>query len=629
MAERKTENLLEQALRLAGFDENDFHFQGSLDDEVQRCLPSKRSSSAGKGKPEHLIRLNGDAGDILVTECKASIALHASADNLDENSPLKPVAFAEDGVLHYMKGLRREFNVVGLAVSGTDTIDKLRISTFVCLRGGVIERVGTDRIVKREDYLTLLRQRAGYGAREEAEIISFARELHDYLRDHMELSEAFKPLIVSGILLALKDNAFERSYRDIAEKDDLTDALYEGIRRSLKKAKVKNGKFEAMLANYAFIKTNFVVKEHVREVISQIYRNLFFALLPNSSFDLLGGFYGEFLRYSGGDQQGLGIVLTPRHITELFSEMADLNPAESVVLDTCAGTGGFLIAAMAQMIHRSDNDSVLIDRVKESGLVGIELDPHMFTLACANMIFRGDGKANMFWDDCLAPRDQDTEIKVKALRPNVAMLNPPFSKKAKGKHELAFALRALELLQPGGIAMVILPVSAITDDGTVALALKQSILDKHTLRSVVSLPSGLFPGVGTVTAAAIFEAHRPHMRVSKVDGIAVKAPREATWFGYWRDDGFVLKKGKRIEARRGLWEERKAEWLQAYFNKSEHPGKSCRVAVSYKDEWIAEAYLEADYTSLTRADFENDLKRYILFNVMLETAGGEAQGDEG
>jgi len=33
--------------------------------------------------------------------------------------------------------------------------------------------------------------------------------------------------------------------------------------------------------------------------------------------NILGQFYGEFIRYSGGDGQSLGVVLTPPHITEL------------------------------------------------------------------------------------------------------------------------------------------------------------------------------------------------------------------------------------------------------------------------------------------------------------------------
>ena len=631
MAERRTENLLEQALRKVGFADDDFHFQGSMEEEVQRCLPSKRSGAEGKGRPEHLIRLNGDAADILVTECKADKADHASRPGLTENGPLKPAKYAEDGVLHYMKGLRREFNVIGLAVSGTGTPGDLLITTFKCVRGGMIERAAAAAVLKRDDYLRLLREIEGYGKKSEVEIMAFARELHEYLRDHMELAEAYKPLIVSGVLLGLKDNAFERSYREIAEKDDLADALHEGIKRSLKKAKVKNGKFDAMMANYGFIRTNLSVKEYLREVVGRIYRNLFFALLPNSSFDLLGSFYGEFLRYSGGDQQGLGIVLTPRHVTELFSDLADLNPRESVVLDICAGTGGFLIAAMASMVAKAGGDSAIEDRIKGEGLVGIELDPHMFTLACANMIFRGDGKANMFWDDCLRLREAETAKRLAALKPNVALLNPPFSKKAKDKHELAFVKRALDLLQPNGIGIVIVPISALIDDSASTIVAKKAILDQHTLKAVMSMPPQLFPGVGTVTAAAVFEAHKAHRRVvPQADGTVAEVPKSETWFGYWRDDGFALRKNKRMERRAGLWNETRTKWLDAYFNQRVAPGMSCKVAVGHTDEWVAEAYLEPDYSRITQADYEREVKRYVLFNLMLEAhLGLDEAEDEG
>jgi hypothetical protein len=205
-----------------------------MDEEIQRCLPSKRGNQPGKGRTEHLIRLNGDAADLLITECKADKADHASAAGLTGTSPLKPSKFAEDGVIHYMNGLRREFNVIGIAASGNDAPETLEITTFKALRGGEIERLPNKTILKRQDYLNFLKTSAGYGRKTEAEIVSFATSLHEFLRDHMELSEPYKPLIVSGILLALRDPAFERSYRDIPDKDDLADALHEAIKRSLR-----------------------------------------------------------------------------------------------------------------------------------------------------------------------------------------------------------------------------------------------------------------------------------------------------------------------------------------------------------------------------------------------------------
>jgi len=66
-------------------------------------------------------------------------------------------------------------------------------------------------------------------------------------------------------------------------------------------------------------------------------------------FDTVGQFYIEFLRYANNDK-GLGIVLTPPHITELFVDIAEVGK-DSIVVDSCCGTGGFLISAMKKMVH--------------------------------------------------------------------------------------------------------------------------------------------------------------------------------------------------------------------------------------------------------------------------------------
>jgi hypothetical protein len=141
--ERKTEYLTEESLKEAGFKGEDFQFQGAEEAEIQRCLPSKKSARNGAGKPEFIIRLNGDAADLLVVECKLDKSKHASAKNLDGNSQLTPVDYAEDGVIHYMKGLSKEFNVIGLAVSGDSlplqitTLDFPRFCRHLALFAGL------------------------------------------------------------------------------------------------------------------------------------------------------------------------------------------------------------------------------------------------------------------------------------------------------------------------------------------------------------------------------------------------------------------------------------------------------------------------------------------------------------
>jgi type I restriction enzyme M protein len=41
-------------------------------------------------------------------------------------------------------------------------------------------------------------------------------------------------------------------------------------------------------------------------------------------------------------------------------------------------------------------------------------------------------------------------------------------------------------------------------------------------------------------------------------------------------------------------------------------------SVTAEDEWLCEAYLETDYSTITQADFERDVMRFALYNLMLE-----------
>lgn len=46
------------------------------------------------------------------------------------------------------------------------------------------------------------------------------------------------------------------------------------------------------------------------------------------------------MSYSRGDGQSLGIILIPRHITELFCDLLDLKPTDKI-MDSCCGSGAF------------------------------------------------------------------------------------------------------------------------------------------------------------------------------------------------------------------------------------------------------------------------------------------------
>jgi len=136
----------------------------------------------------------------------------------------------------------------------------------------------------------------------------------------------------------------------------------------------------------------------LHELIKLLYEKVWPFISVYHDFDVVGQFYGEFLKYTGGDKKALGIVLTPRHITELFSLISQAHKG-SKVLDICAGTGGFLIASMHQMLRTAKSEAEETD-IKKNRLIGIEQQPNMYALGASNMILRGDGKANLHQGSC-------------------------------------------------------------------------------------------------------------------------------------------------------------------------------------------------------------------------------------
>ena len=62
-------------------------------------------------------------------------------------------------------------------------------------------------------------------------------KLHDYLRDYAKVTEAQKPLLVSGILLALMDQVFEEGYRKY-EGEDLASENISSDKKIIEKAEL-------------------------------------------------------------------------------------------------------------------------------------------------------------------------------------------------------------------------------------------------------------------------------------------------------------------------------------------------------------------------------------------------------
>jgi len=150
----------------------------------------------------------------------------------------------------------------------------------------------------------------------------------------------------------------------------------------------------------------------------------------HSDFDFLGIFYEAFLRY-GYDNNALGIVFTPRHITRYCVDLLGVCAADRVI-DIACGTGGFLVPAYERMCAIPS-----AAQARSQGIVrGCDTNPTVWALAVLNLTFRScrQRPANGARPECQIEFENCFEaMRSPAIRRGFtrAFLNPPFSQGAE------------------------------------------------------------------------------------------------------------------------------------------------------------------------------------------------------
>ena len=599
--------------------------QGSSIKEIDDALKTASKKGTGHvGFPEYV----GVVKDfIIVIEDKPKTDKHVLLDgsviSLETNAV---VNYAMNGALFYAKHLAKNTTykkIIAIGVSGdkkkhkispiyVDDTDYYRelpdVESFISFNEKNIDEYYTREILK-EDTNT---------EKELAEILKDAASLHEDLRNYGNLKDIDKPLVVSGILLALneiekKSFSIDNLVGDTVETDG--QKIYKAIESNLKRVNVQpQVKLDKILSQFSIIRDTQILNE-INDTLGEtplkyyakfLYEKIFKSIkYTNSSEDYLGRFYGEFMSYSGGDGQTLGIVLTPKHITELFCELLDLKP-EDVVLDPCCGTAGFLIAAMHMMLKKAKNEAQEI-HIRKEQLHGIELQPYMFTIATTNMILRGDGKSNLINENFLKQESDKLQLK----SPTVGMMNPPYSqgsKKNPDLYEICFTEHLLDSLVEGGRCAVIVPQSSMTGKTKEEQAVKENILKHHTLEGVITLNKDTFYGVGVMPCIAIFTAGEPH-----------PANKECKFINFEND-------GYKVSPHIGLIEtesakDKKQHLLDVWFDRIEADTKFCvKTTIEATDEWLHSFYYFNDEIP-TDADFDKTVGDYLSFEFSMIMQG--------
>lgn len=354
---------------------------------------------------------------------------------------------------------------------------------------------------------------------------------HEFVDTAIEMSRVFRackveaplrPRVIGALVLAMTRGEINTAPNEslasvnklVSQAVEDTHELADDSRNRLKDVLTLSGADFERLASYIERAINTLRRLNVRAVME-------------TDTDFLGTFYEAFLRY-GYDNNALGIVFTPRHITRFCVDLTGISPSDRVV-DIACGTGGFLVSAFDQMMKQVGNSPRGISKIKRS-LNGFETNPTVWALSMLNMIFRGDGKSHIECRSCF-DADNRNRVREKFTR---AYLNPPFSQDDEPERDFIDA--SLDALEPDGTLAAVVK-AGIFADGEHA-GWRRELTRRHSPLAVISLPEDLFYPTAAPTSVLLVQAHRP---LDSTDSVLMAR----VW-----NDGFEKLKGRRV-AREG------------------------------------------------------------------------------
>lgn len=449
-------------------------------------------------------------------------------------------------------------------------------------------------------------------------------KLNELLHKH-GIKEKLRSQFVGTCLLALKNGL---DYKSISLSNSQIRAA---IKDTLEKLFNENGDLEKAkklgLLDDKILKNQIVRSlkiEDLREILMFIEDNIlpFINDKTTAGQDLLNLFFVTFNKYVGKADKNQ--AFTPDHITDFMSKITGVNK-HSIILDPCCGSGSFLVRAMTQALDDCATEKEQI-KVKREQIFGIEFDEDVYGLAATNMLIHSDGNSHIVCGSCF-----DYKEWIIKNKPNVILMNPPYNAQrtqmpekftkmwnkdkkedpTKGFYFVKYIADTLNSINQTATLAVLLPVACAIGTSKDISDIKTEILKENTLDAVFTLPSEVFyPGASASACCMVFKIGKKHNDMSNPD----------TFFGYYKDDGFKKKKNLgRIEQTdqngNSRWIEIEKQWIELYRNRQSKDGLSATHKVAGNDEWLCEAYMKTDYSTLTEGDFQHTVNDYLAYLV--------------
>ncbi|MEW4355119.1 N-6 DNA methylase [Streptococcus pneumoniae] len=607
--------------------------QGSSHPDIAKALKgASKQGKTGVGKPEFVLQI---LDYLIVIEDKRDNSRLIKKDKEEIAKDISSlVHFAVNGAVHYAKHIVTKTTlfdeVIAIGITGDEESHEIQPVLVSRIEGQVKERILPRLSSLQELHPAYINEwysvnvLGEYSTEQKRifELQNVSRELHEDLRNYASLEGENKATVVSAILLALNEPDFDiktLTGNKLNKKGKVIDNDGKRILKSVKDYIETEGimpedKVNILLNKFSFLETSIKLNETnmtlgvspLHYFAKKLEAKVIHHFKQNTNYDILGNFYGEFVKYGGSDGNGLGIVLTPHHITELMTELIDIQ-SNDYVLDPACGSGAFLISAMNRMTERASNEEE-VKHIKKHQLLGVELQEKMFTVATTNMILRGDGKSNLQLNDMFSVSGEEMQ----SQNVNKILFNPPYSqgKTDKTLTEINFIKHALDMLVVGGKLAVIVPQSTMVGKSKEEKKYKKKILEKHTLEMVITVNKNTFHGVGTNAVIAIFEAGKKH-----------DIERKKVKFVNFEDDGFVVRKHI------GLVDDGSAKEKRQYLfdvingNEDDYTTRfMVKSTIQPDDEWLHSFYYFNDEIP-TDEEFERTIADYLSFQFDMYVHG--------
>lgn len=232
-----------------------------------------------------------------------------------------------------------------------------------------------------------------------------------------------------------------------------------------------------------------------------------------------------------------GQFRTPKHIREMMVEL--LQPApDDLICDPACGTAGFLVSA-AEYTRRNYEETMTSEQwelFEGEKFTGFDTDRTMLRISAMNLMLHSITHPNIEYRDSVSKQN---EISGKY---DIMLANPPFKGSIDAesindnlkavantkKTELLFVALFLRMLKMGGRCACIVPDGVLFGSSKAHKAIRKELVDRHQLRAVISMPSGVFkPYAGVSTAVLIF---------TKTGA----GGTDKVWFYDMKTDGFSL-----------------------------------------------------------------------------------------